>query len=176
YQLYFDERLMDGDLTAEFDGAEVIVDKMCDPYLSGAAIDFADTIEKQGFTIDNPNAPASSACGDSFGCSQLTDPSDRSVHRTPRARPDEPLVVRSGPRVVRGMAAHRITDRSRPGGRPSPERAGGSRARRNTYDDRVPSSAGCLSPGAAASPEVARHCGHVMPTRVLIPSPEPGSP
>src|SRR5690625_1767353 len=67
YQLYFDERLMDGDLTAEFDGVEVIVDKMSDPYLSGAVIDFADTIEKQCFTIDNPNAQASCACGDSFG-------------------------------------------------------------------------------------------------------------
>lgn len=67
YQLYFDERLMDGDLTAEFEGVEVIVDKMSDPFLSGAVIDFADTIEKQGFTIDNPNAQASCACGDSFG-------------------------------------------------------------------------------------------------------------
>ena len=66
YQLYFDERLMDGDLTVEFDGVEVVVDKMSNPYLTGAGIDFADTIEKQGFTIDNPNAQSSCACGDSF--------------------------------------------------------------------------------------------------------------
>ena len=33
---------------------------------SGASIDFVDTIEKQGFTIDNPNAGGSCACGDSF--------------------------------------------------------------------------------------------------------------
>ena len=32
----------------------------------GASIDFADTIEQQGFTIDNPNATGSCACGDSF--------------------------------------------------------------------------------------------------------------
>ncbi len=31
-----------------------------------ATIDFVDTIEKQGFTIDNPNATGSCACGDSF--------------------------------------------------------------------------------------------------------------
>ena len=31
-----------------------------------ATIDFVDTIEKQGFTIDNPNAGGSCACGDSF--------------------------------------------------------------------------------------------------------------
>ena len=29
-------------------------------------IDFEDTIEKQGFSIDNPNAAGSCACGDSF--------------------------------------------------------------------------------------------------------------
>jgi iron-sulfur cluster assembly accessory protein len=67
YQLYFDERTLDGDLVRDFDGVEVVVDRMSSPYLEGATIDFADTIEKQGFTIDNPNAGSSCACGDSFG-------------------------------------------------------------------------------------------------------------
>ena len=66
YQLYFDERTLDGDLVRDFDGVEVVVDRMSSPYLEGATIDFADTIEKQGFTIDNPNAGSSCACGDSF--------------------------------------------------------------------------------------------------------------
>ena len=66
YQLYFDERLLDGDATRDFGGVEVVVDKMSRPYLDGASIDFADSIEKQGFTIDNPNAGSSCACGDSF--------------------------------------------------------------------------------------------------------------
>jgi len=67
YQLYFDERMLDGDATVEFgDGVEVVVDKMSVPYLDGASIDFEDTIQKQGFTIDNPNAAGSCACGDSF--------------------------------------------------------------------------------------------------------------
>ncbi|PFG19500.1 HesB/IscA family protein [Serinibacter salmoneus] len=66
YQLYFDERLLDGDALRDFDGVEVVVDRMSVPYLAGASIDFADTIEKQGFTIDNPNASGSCACGDSF--------------------------------------------------------------------------------------------------------------
>jgi len=66
YQLYFDERLLDGDETVDFDGVEVVVDKMSRPYLDGAVIDFEDTIQKQGFTIDNPNAQGSCACGDSF--------------------------------------------------------------------------------------------------------------
>ena len=66
YQLYFDERFLDGDAVMDFDGVEVIVDRMSVPYLDGSVIDFSDTIEKQGFTIDNPNAQGSCACGDSF--------------------------------------------------------------------------------------------------------------
>ncbi len=66
YQLYFDERLLDGDAVRDFDGVEVVVDRMSVPYLDGASIDFADTIERQGFTIDNPNAAGSCACGESF--------------------------------------------------------------------------------------------------------------
>ena len=66
YQLYFDERVLDGDLDRDFGGVCVVVDRMSAPYLEGATIDFADTIEKQGFTIDNPNAGGSCACGDSF--------------------------------------------------------------------------------------------------------------
>ncbi len=66
YQLFFDERSLDGDQVNDFTGVEVVVDRMSVPYLSGATIDFVDTIEKQGFTIDNPQASGSCACGDSF--------------------------------------------------------------------------------------------------------------
>ena len=68
YQLFFDERSLDGDSVQEYaDGAvRVVVDRMSVPYLTGATIDFADRIDAQGFTIDNPNAQGSCACGDSF--------------------------------------------------------------------------------------------------------------
>lgn len=66
YQLFFDERSLDGDVVKDFGGVNVVVDRMSAPYLGGATIDFVDTIEKQGFTIDNPNAGGSCACGDSF--------------------------------------------------------------------------------------------------------------
>ncbi|MBT4908952.1 MAG: iron-sulfur cluster insertion protein ErpA [Microbacteriaceae bacterium] len=66
YQLFFDERLMEDDLVVDFNGVEVVVDKMSSPYIDGATVDFEDTIQKQGFTIDNPNAQGSCACGDSF--------------------------------------------------------------------------------------------------------------
>ncbi|MEV8338054.1 iron-sulfur cluster insertion protein ErpA [Leucobacter sp. NPDC077196] len=66
YQLFFDERELENDAVVNFDGVGVVVDMMSIPYLNGATIDFEDTIQKQGFTIDNPNAQGSCACGDSF--------------------------------------------------------------------------------------------------------------
>ena len=66
YQLFFDERTLDGDARRDFEGLGVVVDRMSAPYLTGATIDFADRIDAQGFTIDNPNAQNSCACGDSF--------------------------------------------------------------------------------------------------------------
>ncbi len=66
YQLFFDERSLEGDHVTGYDGFEVVVDRMSAPYLTGATIDFADRIDAQGFTIDNPNASGSCACGDSF--------------------------------------------------------------------------------------------------------------
>ena len=66
YQLFFDERSLDGDLELDLNGVPVVVDRMSAPYLGGATIDFTDTIEQQGFTIDNPNATGGCACGNSF--------------------------------------------------------------------------------------------------------------
>jgi len=66
YELFFDDRTLDGDAVVVFDGVGLAIDRMSKPYLDGAVIDFVDTIEKQGFTIDNPNASNSCACGDSF--------------------------------------------------------------------------------------------------------------
>ena len=66
YQLFFDERSLDGDVELDLTGVPVVVDRMSAPYLGGATIDFTDTIEQQGFTIDNPNAGGGCACGNSF--------------------------------------------------------------------------------------------------------------
>jgi iron-sulfur cluster assembly accessory protein len=66
YALYFDDQEFDGDLKENFGELEVVVDRMSAPYLEGAVVDFKDTIEKQGFDIENPNAAGSCACGDSF--------------------------------------------------------------------------------------------------------------
>jgi iron-sulfur cluster assembly accessory protein len=66
YALFFDDRALDGDVRGEMHGVQLVTDRMSAPYLTGASIDFVDSIEKSGFTIDNPNAGGTCACGESF--------------------------------------------------------------------------------------------------------------
>jgi len=71
YQLFFDERSLDGDVAFEqavegLDAVPLVVDRASAPLVAGAVISYADTIEKQGFEIDNPNAGGGCACGNSF--------------------------------------------------------------------------------------------------------------
>lgn len=66
YAMYLDDELSDKDLSEEQFGVRVVIDRMSMPYLSEATIDFVDTLEASGFTIDNPVAQGSCACGHSF--------------------------------------------------------------------------------------------------------------
>jgi len=70
YQLFFDERSLDGDVTVDqaIEGGSVplVVDRTSVPLVTGSVISYTDTIEKQGFEIDNPNAGGGCACGNSF--------------------------------------------------------------------------------------------------------------
>jgi len=66
YAMYLDDQLSDRDVSEEQFGVRVVIDKMSVPYLSQATIDFVDTLETSGFTIDNPAAQGGCACGQSF--------------------------------------------------------------------------------------------------------------
>lgn len=66
YALYFDDEIKETDVVAETAGVKLIVDKMSAPYLKGAKVDYLDSLQQSGFTIDNPNAQGSCACGESF--------------------------------------------------------------------------------------------------------------
>lgn len=66
FQLFFDERFLENDTVEDFGELQVIVDNMSAPYLEGSTVDYNDSIEKQGFEINNPNAAGTCACGDSF--------------------------------------------------------------------------------------------------------------
>ncbi len=66
YQTYFDYEIKDGDHVLRYQDFDIRIDKMSWPYMEGSTFDFVDTIQKQGFTIDNPNTHGTCACGDSF--------------------------------------------------------------------------------------------------------------
>ncbi|MBS3940722.1 MAG: iron-sulfur cluster assembly accessory protein [Actinobacteria bacterium] len=65
YALFFDDRQLEGDVEEEQHGIRIRMDKMSTPYLSGAVIDWKESLEASGFSIENPNASGSCACGDS---------------------------------------------------------------------------------------------------------------
>src|SRR5881628_401147 len=56
----------DDDLVIEHSGVRLVVDPDSAPLLEGAEIDYVDDLMKAGFTIHNPNAVKSCACGTSF--------------------------------------------------------------------------------------------------------------
>ena len=65
YGMVFDE-VRDGDITAEQDGVNVVVDAFSAQYLRGTVVDFSDAMTGGGFKITNPNAKQSCGCGRSF--------------------------------------------------------------------------------------------------------------
>ncbi|MEO8476474.1 MAG: iron-sulfur cluster assembly accessory protein [Actinomycetota bacterium] len=66
YAMYLDDQLTEKDETLDQFGVKIVVDKMSVPYLSQATVDFVDSLEQSGFTIDNPAAQGGCACGNSF--------------------------------------------------------------------------------------------------------------
>ena len=65
YALFFDDRQLDGDLEETQHGITIRVDRMSSPYLGGTVIDWKESLEASGFSIENPNSSGSCACGDS---------------------------------------------------------------------------------------------------------------
>ncbi len=67
YTLAFDDTFDEAkDSKYEQHGVEVVVDKKSALYLDGTTVDWYHTLEKQGFTFENPNAVKSCGCGSSF--------------------------------------------------------------------------------------------------------------
>jgi iron-sulfur cluster assembly protein len=54
------------DLVLEQSGVRILIDPESAQYLGGAEIDYVDDVMKSGFSIFNPNATKSCACGSSF--------------------------------------------------------------------------------------------------------------
>lgn len=68
YGFTFDEK-RDGDVLVEDGEFKVLVDPNSAPHLTGSKVDFIDDHRGSGFTVDNPNAPASTSDCSSGGCS-----------------------------------------------------------------------------------------------------------
>ena len=66
YGLFFDDEIVATDIVQEIEGVRVVCDPMSAPYLKGVVIDWAESLDRSGFVIENPNAQSSCACGDSF--------------------------------------------------------------------------------------------------------------
>ena len=66
YAMYLDDQTSDKDALEEQHGVKIVIDKMSVPYLAQATVDFVDSLEQTGFTIDNPAAQGGCACGHSF--------------------------------------------------------------------------------------------------------------
>jgi len=66
YGMTIDETSDEGDEIIETNGVRVLVDNFSAMYLQGAEIDFVNSLMGGGFTVRNPNAAASCACGHSF--------------------------------------------------------------------------------------------------------------
>ena len=75
YGLGFDRGAQEGDHEFTCEGVKVVVEPFSAPSLSGATVDYLETIQESGFKIDNPNAVASCGCGHSFQVDESTDPS-----------------------------------------------------------------------------------------------------
>jgi iron-sulfur cluster assembly protein len=55
-----------GDAVIEEAGVRILVDADSQRFVAGAEIDYIEDLMKSGFTIHNPNATSSCACGSSF--------------------------------------------------------------------------------------------------------------
>ncbi len=70
YGMTLDDQEQEGDQLIETDGVRLVVDEMSAMYLAGAEIDYTNALMGGGFSIQNPNAVRSCACGHSFDSGQ----------------------------------------------------------------------------------------------------------
>lgn len=66
YSLTFEKTGLESDIKLEFFGVPVYVDKMSEPMLQGSTIDYVESLQGAGFTVNNPNVSGGCGCGKSF--------------------------------------------------------------------------------------------------------------
>lgn len=66
YGFKFDDQAEEDDVQVERSGVRLVVDPMSMQYLTGAEIDYKESVEGAQFVIRNPNASTTCGCGSSF--------------------------------------------------------------------------------------------------------------
>ena len=67
YSLAFDDKYDENkDTRYDQHGVAVVVDKKSSLYLDGTKVDWQHSLDRQGFTFENPNVTKSCGCGSSF--------------------------------------------------------------------------------------------------------------
>jgi len=66
YGMSLEEQADDGDFQVQQEGLHIFVDEFSANYIRGAQIDYVNGLMGAGFTVQNPNAKKSCACGQSF--------------------------------------------------------------------------------------------------------------
>jgi iron-sulfur cluster assembly protein len=65
YALAFDEQ-REGDQVFEHEGIKLVVDSESLPFVDGSEVDYIESLQGAGFSVNNPNVVASCGCGQSF--------------------------------------------------------------------------------------------------------------
>ncbi len=65
YALAFDEQ-RDGDQVFEHQEIRLVVDTESLPFVDGSEVDYVESLQGAGFSVNNPNVVASCGCGQSF--------------------------------------------------------------------------------------------------------------
>ena len=66
YGLDFAEKADNEDIVLDVDGLKIFIHEDIEPLISGAKLDFVESLQGAGFVLDNPNASSSCGCGKSF--------------------------------------------------------------------------------------------------------------
>ncbi len=66
YRFALDDGPQDGDFETSTDGVTLVVDEVSLPFVTGATVDFVESLGGASFQVVNPNAASSCGCGTSF--------------------------------------------------------------------------------------------------------------
>ncbi len=66
YGMSFESKITDDDTVIEKGDVKVIIDPQSAPMLSGAEVDYVESVQGSGFAVKNPQAKTTCGCGSSF--------------------------------------------------------------------------------------------------------------